>query len=99
MLLRLVREARLHLAEIRRLLALLPCWQLRNCPYDRQQDCPVILEPEQPCWVNRATCPGADARDCYFCLVYRSAPYADYFRGLLATPAENRQAVAANVAG
>jgi MerR family transcriptional regulator/heat shock protein HspR len=86
-ILRLVRQARLNLASIRRLLALLPCWQLRNCPYDRRQDCPVMQDATQPCWVNRGHCQQLDARDCYFCVVYRSAPSCENLKALLTAPA------------
>ncbi|MCL6565601.1 MAG: MerR family transcriptional regulator [Acidobacteriia bacterium] len=87
-ILRLVREAHLNLASIRHLLTLLPCWQLRNCPYDRRSDCPLLVDAWQPCWRNRARCPGMDARDCYFCAVYRAAPNAPSVKALLATPNE-----------
>jgi len=83
-ILRLVRQARLNLASIRRLLALLPCWQLRNCPYDRRQDCPVMQDSTQPCWVNRGNCQQLSPRDCYFCVVYRSAPSCENLKALLA---------------
>lgn len=83
MLLRLVREVRLNLAGIRHLLALIPCWQLRNCPYDRRRDCPQRPDPTQPCWRNRAAAPGPDAPDCYFCPVYRSAPHSETLQALL----------------
>jgi MerR family transcriptional regulator, heat shock protein HspR len=83
MLLRLVREARLNLAGIRHLLALIPCWQQRNCPFDRRLDCPQIQDPAQPCWLNRACAPDLDAPDCYFCPVYRSAPQNETLRALL----------------
>jgi len=87
-LLRLVREARLNIAGIRRLLALLPCWQLRNCEYDRKADCPIMLDGSQPCWVNRKCCAGAQSQDCYFCVVYRSAPSCENLKALLASPVE-----------
>jgi MerR family transcriptional regulator/heat shock protein HspR len=55
-ILRLVREARLNFAGIRRLLALLPCWEIRKCGHDRRVGCPVFTEASQPCWTNRICC-------------------------------------------
>jgi hypothetical protein len=53
-ILRLVREARLNFAGIRRLLALLPCWEIRQCGYERRAGCPVIQDSSRPCWANMA---------------------------------------------
>jgi len=55
-ILRLVREARLNFAGIRRLLALLPCWEIRQCGFDKRAGCPIIADASKPCWANRAAC-------------------------------------------
>ncbi len=55
-ILRLVREARLNFAGIRRLLALLPCWEIRQCGFNRRIGCAVIADASKPCWANRANC-------------------------------------------
>lgn len=92
MLLRLVREVRLNLVGIRHLLSLIPCWQMRNCPFDRRSDCPGLPDPSRPCWMNRGCLGTLDATDCYFCPVYRAAPHSETLRALLAseTPAAQR---------
>ena len=55
-ILRLVREARLNFAGIRRLLALLPCWEIRQCRFNRRFGCELIADASKPCWSNRANC-------------------------------------------
>jgi len=55
-ILRLVREARLNFAGIRRLLALLPCWEIRQCGHNRRMGCEVIANASKPCWSNRSAC-------------------------------------------
>ncbi len=88
-ILRLVREAGLNFAGLRRLLALLPCWEIRGCGYKRKQGCPVVLDASMPCWANRTcTCAGT-TQDCYSCPVYRSAPSCENLKALLAAPAES----------
>ena len=68
--LRLVREARLNFAGIRHLLALLPCWEIRNCSGNDRTECTIIAGATAPCWIERNCCkPG----DCYACDVYRAA--------------------------
>jgi MerR family transcriptional regulator/heat shock protein HspR len=80
--LRLVRDARLNFAGIRHLLALLPCWDIRNCGFEKKQHCPITKDPTAPCWTNRACC--STVKDCYNCSVYRSAPAAENLKALLA---------------
>ncbi len=55
-ILRLVREARLNFAGIRRLVALLPCWEIRQCGHFRRAGCTYIADSSRPCWANRAIC-------------------------------------------
>ncbi len=80
--LRLVREARLNFAGIRHLLALLPCWEIRNCGHEKKKDCSVTKDPTAPCWTNANCC--SEERDCYNCPVYRSAPACENLKALLA---------------
>jgi MerR family transcriptional regulator/heat shock protein HspR len=67
--LRMVREGRLNFAGIRRLLALIPCWEIRKCDTSRKHDCSVI-GAAAPCWVDRNCC---IPDNCYACDVYRAA--------------------------
>jgi DNA-binding transcriptional MerR regulator len=80
-ILRLVREARLNFAGIRHLLALLPCWEIRNCGFERKKNCPITKDSTTPCWNNKACC--QDAKQCYTCPVYRSAPACENLNALL----------------
>jgi DNA-binding winged helix-turn-helix (wHTH) protein/DNA-binding transcriptional MerR regulator len=82
-LLHLVRKDRLNFAGIRRLLALLPCWQIRGCEHHRKQGCPFIKNTLEPCWTNKRAC-CADGQSCYSCAVYRSAPECENLKRLLA---------------
>lgn len=85
-ILRLVREARLNFAGIRRLLALLPCWEIRGCPFPQRQQCPIITEASSPCWANRACACAGSSKECYNCPVYRSAPSCENLKALLTVP-------------
>jgi len=83
MLLRLVREARVTLRAIGHLLIQIPCWNIRHCGFERRENCPIISDAIEPCWVNRSRCPVVCSQDCYFCPVYRSAPQLDTLIALL----------------
>jgi MerR family transcriptional regulator/heat shock protein HspR len=78
---RLVREDGLNFAGIRRLLALLPCWDLRGCGDRRKEECAIILDAAEPCWIRHACC---RPDDCYACEVYRSACRCENLKALLA---------------
>ncbi len=80
--LKLVRDARLNFAGIRHLLALLPCWEIRQCGHERKQQCPVVKDSTAPCWNSRECCM---SQECYDCEVYRSAPACENLRALLVT--------------
>jgi MerR family transcriptional regulator/heat shock protein HspR len=79
-LLRLVRGAHMSFAAIRHLLAMTPCWQVRQCGHRDRQLCPYHAERGRPCWMARACCKGAD---CYACPVYRAAPQSEPLQALL----------------
>lgn len=81
--LRLVREARLNFAGIRHLLALLPCWEIRKCGFEKKNACPVVKDSTTPCWTNRGCCEKTPVEECYYCPVYRSAPACENLRALL----------------
>jgi MerR family transcriptional regulator, heat shock protein HspR len=87
-ILRLVREARLNFAGIRHLLALLPCWEIRTCGFEKRASCPITKDSTTPCWNNKACC--QTTQECYTCPVYRSAPACENLNALLVKgPAEN----------
>jgi len=80
-LLHLVRTARLNFAGIRHLLALLPCWEIQGCGFEKDRSCPVTVDGAAPCWMNRGSC--TSQIQCYDCAVYRSAPACQNLKALL----------------
>jgi MerR family transcriptional regulator/heat shock protein HspR len=80
--LRLVREAGLNFAGIRHLLALLPCWTIRECGSARQHDCSLNASADAPCWIDRKCCSPVD---CYSCGVYRSACQCENLKTFVAS--------------
>lgn len=79
-LMRLVRGARMTFASIRHLLAVTPCWQIRQCGYADRKHCARNADRTRPCWTSRACCEGPD---CYTCPVYRSAGESKALQALL----------------
>ena len=63
---RMIQEDGLNFEGIRRLMALVPCWELRNCSLKQQEACRAYHRAERPCWDTEEKCshPLASCRDC-----------------------------------
>lgn len=88
-LLRLMRGARMNFMAIRHLLAMTPCWQVRQCGYRNRERCPYNADRTRPCWMSRACCKGSD---CYSCPVYRAAPHSEPLQALLISDTQAQSA-------
>jgi MerR family transcriptional regulator/heat shock protein HspR len=71
----LIHEKGLNQEGMRRLLALIPCWEIAGCPPDIKASCAAWTDRSAPCW-DLARREGDEAKRCYDCEVYLSA--ADY---------------------
>jgi MerR family transcriptional regulator/heat shock protein HspR len=71
----LIRERGLNLEGIRRLWALLPCWEFKQCSEESRNSCPAIRESDRPCWVLRGEEKGCQEWSCRSCEVYRFGAY------------------------
>jgi MerR family transcriptional regulator/heat shock protein HspR len=68
----MIHEQGLNQEGLRRLLALIPCWQIKDCPPQSRADCSAWSERTTPCWdLARRGC--AQSKLCYECNVYISA--------------------------
>jgi MerR family transcriptional regulator/heat shock protein HspR len=69
----LIHEKGLNQEGLRRLLALIPCWEMRGCSDQDQASCIACSDRSAPCWDwARRDSNGANGR-CYACEVYLSA--------------------------
>lgn len=67
---KMIQGEGLNFAGIRRLLACIPCWKLRNCPDEVKSSCAALKDPTTPCWNSDAVC-AAPLNSCRDCNVYR----------------------------
>jgi MerR family transcriptional regulator/heat shock protein HspR len=68
----MIHEQGLNQEGLRRLLALVPCWEIKTCPPDAKAECSAWADRSTPCWdLARRTC--AESKKCYECQVYLSA--------------------------
>lgn len=67
----MIQDLGLNMEGIRRLQALLPCWELFGCSKKMQKHCPAYQDNSKPCWmVHREFCI-SEGNDCRSCVVYR----------------------------
>jgi len=63
----LIHEKGLNFAGVRTLMAMVPCWALRNCSLEDQKSCDAYTENYIPCWMASAKgslCKNVDCRNC-----------------------------------
>jgi MerR family transcriptional regulator/heat shock protein HspR len=68
----MIHEQGLNQEGLRRLLALIPCWEVKGCSLNAKDGCSAWLERSTPCWdLARRTC--AASKKCHACEVYLTA--------------------------
>jgi MerR family transcriptional regulator/heat shock protein HspR len=67
----LIRNVGLNMEGIRRLLAMLPCWELSSEDKAERENCPAFKDSAKPCWVIRGAGDPGQAERCRVCAVYR----------------------------
>ncbi len=67
----LIHEKGLNQEGLRRLLALIPCWEIKGCPETAQACCPARHDRRFPCWDLARR--GQENKRCYECDVYLGA--------------------------
>lgn len=65
----LLHEKRVSIAGLRRMLSLIPCWEILDCSREEEPSCSKRKWRSNPCWV---VTPRPDGK-CYLCRVYQEA--------------------------
>jgi MerR family transcriptional regulator/heat shock protein HspR len=67
----MIQELGLNIEAIRRMQALLPCWDLLPCSEETRKTCPAYHENTRPCWMIRGLNCSPQGNECRRCDVYR----------------------------
>jgi len=67
----LLNEGGLNIAGIRALLALIPCWAIRQCSNEEREKCQAYLSNSYPCWEASEKGTLCKNTNCRECEVYR----------------------------
>lgn len=68
---RMIQDIGLNIEGIRRLGALLPCWDLLPCDEETRNACPAYQDATRPCWMIRGLDCVPKGNECHKCVVYR----------------------------
>jgi MerR family transcriptional regulator/heat shock protein HspR len=66
----MIKDIGLNLEGMRRLFALLPCWQIKSCIKKNREKCPVYLDSSRPCWTFKHVTCRKKPIDCKTCEIY-----------------------------
>ncbi|MHC4780099.1 MAG: MerR family transcriptional regulator [Planctomycetota bacterium] len=67
----MVKDLGLNIEGIRRMQALLPCWDLFRCDEETRDACPAFVSLEKPCWMIKGLPCAPQGNECRKCIVYR----------------------------
>ena len=67
----LIQDLGLNIEGIRRMQALVPCWDLLPCSAEARARCPAYGERSRPCWAIKGLDCASQGNSCRQCVVYR----------------------------
>jgi MerR family transcriptional regulator/heat shock protein HspR len=67
----LIQDLGLNIEGIRRMQALVPCWDLLPCSAETRARCPASVENSRPCWAMKGLDCAGQGNACRQCVVYR----------------------------
>ncbi|MHC4129420.1 MAG: MerR family transcriptional regulator [Planctomycetota bacterium] len=92
----LIQELGLNTEGIRRMQALLPCWDLLPCSEETRKSCPAYQDTTRPCWTIKGLDCVDQGNECRQCVVYRFGSLCtEDIKHLLQNGEDSRDACAA----
>jgi len=67
----MIQDLGLNIEGIRRMQALLPCWDLFPCSDQTRKRCPAYEDNTRPCWMIKGLDCAPKGNECRQCVVYR----------------------------
>ena len=79
---KMINEQGLNFAGIRRVLAFLPCWRLRDCNDHERENCNAFRVNDRPCWATEEKC-AHPLPSCRECPVYTLSVDCDQVKSII----------------
>jgi MerR family transcriptional regulator/heat shock protein HspR len=84
---KLLNEDGLNIAGIRSILALIPCWAIRECAASEREKCQAFHSNNYPCWEaseKGMICKNTDCRECeVYCILENFLDVKSYLKTLI----------------
>ncbi len=77
---RQITQEKLNFSGIKRLLALIPCWDIAGCEREDHPECPAYKSNHHVCWELEGTPCKKLGKECYTCNVYRASPQIEHLK-------------------
>ena len=78
----MINQLGMNFEGIRRLLALAPCFSLRDCGEKKNTGCPAFSSSDMPCWASETKCLHP-LNSCRECPVYQKLVHCDDLKELI----------------
>ncbi len=69
---KVLNEDKIGIEGVRKLLSLIPCWGIVNCPAKERKDCKAYIGYSKPCWMMKHKNNVCENKNCRDCEVYSS---------------------------
>lgn len=79
---KMINEHGMNFEGLRRLLALAPCWKLRNCTLHDRDSCQAFSAGDRPCWATEEKC-AHPLESCRDCVVYQATVNCERIKELI----------------
>lgn len=80
---KMINEDKINIVGIKRMLALIPCWAIKNCAQEYREKCKEFTDYSQPCWLQKSVSNGCDNSSCRECSVYQNIKSCSSLKQLL----------------
>lgn len=87
----MINIERVSIAEISRMLSLIPCWKIKNCPDDARSQCAAFVLHEKPCWMLSGKSWRDRSERCKQCIVYTNFASCQALEHSIKTNAKRKQ--------
>lgn len=67
---RLIHEEGISIPGVKKLLALVPCWELKKCSQEKRQSCTCAVDRSLPCWQTARSICAREPSQCENCEIF-----------------------------
>ncbi len=81
----MINKDKVSVEGIKRLLAMIPCWKMKDCPEEVRNACPAFHQHDKPCWMVSGKDWKCKSDECRDCSVYNNITNCSVLKQTIAT--------------